>query len=383
METAVQPLKLVLAGDVMTGRGIDQVLRQPSEPTLYESFVRDARDYVRLAEDVNGSIGRGLADNALWGLALTHLRRLDPQCFIVNLETAVTRSDLAWPGKGIHYRMHPDNTGCLTAAGLHGCVLANNHVLDWGLAGLDETLHTLHGAGLQTAGAGANADAAWAPTTWTIGSGVRLRLFAMATPDSGVSADWAATASRPGIALLPDLSDASAQRVAAAAVAAHQRDGAARTVVSIHWGDNWVAQVPEAQRRFAHRLIELGAADIVHGHSSHHPLPLEVHRDRLVLYGCGDLLNDYEGIGPRGPRRSDVGCLYAVTLEANSGRLQALEVVPMQLRRFRLGEADGAARQWALRQFNDGGAAFGTRVVPADGRWTLQWPRSPGRAARA
>jgi len=210
-----------------------------------------------------------------------------------------------------------------------------------------------------------------------------LRLFAMATLDSGVPADWAATASRSGIALLPDLSDASAQQVAAAVVAAQQRDGAACTVVSIHWGGNWVAHVPEAQRRFAHHLIELGAADIVHGHSSHHPLPLEVHRDRLILYGCGDLMNDYEGIGPRDQRRSDVGCLYAVTLEASSGRLQSLEVVPLQLRRFLLGEADGAARQSVLRQFNDGGAAFGTRVVPADSGWMLQWPQSAGRPARA
>ena len=44
----------------MTGRGIDQVLPHPGSPTLYESYVRDAREYVRLAETVNGSISRAV-----------------------------------------------------------------------------------------------------------------------------------------------------------------------------------------------------------------------------------------------------------------------------------------------------------------------------------
>ncbi|MGE0082545.1 MAG: poly-gamma-glutamate biosynthesis protein, partial [Thiohalomonadaceae bacterium] len=43
-------LTLFLCGDVMTGRGIDQVLPHPVEPTLYESWISDARDYVTLAE---------------------------------------------------------------------------------------------------------------------------------------------------------------------------------------------------------------------------------------------------------------------------------------------------------------------------------------------
>jgi poly-gamma-glutamate synthesis protein (capsule biosynthesis protein) len=56
----------------------------------------------------------------------------------VNLETSVTRSDDAWP-KGITYRMNPANVGCQTAAGIDVCVLANNHVIDYGYAWLVET----------------------------------------------------------------------------------------------------------------------------------------------------------------------------------------------------------------------------------------------------
>ena len=67
-------------------------------------------------------------------------------------------------------------------------------------------------------------------------------------------------------------------------------------IVSVHWGSNWGYDVPEEQRRFAHALIDKAGVSVVHGHSSHHPKAIEVYRDRLILYGCGDFLNDYEGI---------------------------------------------------------------------------------------
>ncbi len=173
---------------------------------------------------------------------------------------------------------------------------------------------------------------------------------------------------------------------------------------SFHWGDNWVAQVPAAQRRFARALIDLGAADLVHGHSSHHPLPLELHRGRLVLHGCGDLINDYEGIAPGPGRRldrvglrGDLNGLYFATL-APDGRLHALEVVPMQLRRLRLQAADAAARADFARllggALNDTGRALrllngpaapaaqdpadATGSVPRPGAPVLRSPRHQG-----
>jgi len=72
---------------------------------------------------------------------------------IANLETAVTSAETPWPGKGIHYRMHPQNIGCLSAAHISACALANNHVLDWGYDGLSETLQTLDAAGIAHSGA--------------------------------------------------------------------------------------------------------------------------------------------------------------------------------------------------------------------------------------
>lgn len=368
-------LTIFLAGDVMTGRGIDQVLQRPSAPALFEPHVRDARDYVRLAERVSGPIARGADAAYPWGDALAALARASPQARIVNLETAVTTAEAAWPGKDVHYRMHPGNVGCLQAGAIDCCALANNHVLDWGAPGLAETLRTLRAAGLRCAGAGADGAAAWAPAVLPLPAGRRLVVFACALASSGVPAGWAAGPQHPGIALLPDLSEATAQRLAAAA--AGQRRAGDVLMLSIHWGANWVARVPAEHRRFAHRLVDLGAADIVHGHSSHHPLPIEVYRGRPILYGCGDLINDYEGIAPPDALRGDLGCLYFATLDAAHGHLLALEIVPMQRRRLRLQHADAAARQaleWLLSR-----GECGTWAVPLhgrrDGSLALQWGR--------
>ena len=63
-------MRLFLCGDVMTGRGIDQALSHPVNPILYESYVRDAREYVALAEKANGPIPRPLSVDYIWGDAL-------------------------------------------------------------------------------------------------------------------------------------------------------------------------------------------------------------------------------------------------------------------------------------------------------------------------
>src|SRR5207253_220913 len=138
---------------------------------------------------------------------------------------------------GINYRMHPANVGCLTAAGTNCCTLANNHVLDWGEAGLAETLEALQGAGLRTAGAGRNRGAAQAPAVLALGGGGRVLVYSLGTADSGIPASWEADAARPGVDFLHDLSEASAQRLAERVRGARrERD---LVVLSIHWGGNW------------------------------------------------------------------------------------------------------------------------------------------------
>src|SRR5512133_1189507 len=131
---------LFLCGDVMTGRGIDQILPHSAPPQLFEPYVRDARKYVELAERQSGPIPRPVDFAYVWGDALAELQRRQPTVKLINLETSLTADGMHWPGKGIHYRMHPANVPLLTTAGIDVVALANNHVLDWGYAGLAQTL---------------------------------------------------------------------------------------------------------------------------------------------------------------------------------------------------------------------------------------------------
>lgn len=364
-------IRICLAGDVMLGRGIDQGLPHPGDPLLYEGYVQSALEYVALAEDANGAIGKPVPFAYPWGDALAELSRRSPQARIINLETSVTTSDDAWPRKGIHYRMHPKNIPCLTAAGIDCCTLSNNHVLDWGRAGLLDTLHALKSAGLKTAGAGADISEARTPAVCERTDGGRVLVFGFGLESSGIPADWAATDTTPGVHLLPDASDKTAD-AAAALIERAKRPGDI-VVASLHWGGNWGYKIPREHRRFARRLIETAVVDVVHGHSSHHPLAIEVYQERLILYGCGDLINDYEGIRGYEAYRDDLTLLYFPTLEPATGRMLRLEMTPFRIRRFRLERATREEVRWLQETLDRECAPFGCEVAEeATGSLSLQ-----------
>jgi poly-gamma-glutamate synthesis protein (capsule biosynthesis protein) len=353
---------LFLCGDVMLGRGVDQILPHPGDPTLREPYVRDARTYVGMAEQVNGPIPRPVDDTWVWGDALGVLDAAAPDVRVVNLETSVTRSSGFWPGKDVHYRMHPDNLPCLAAARPDVCVLANNHVMDFGAEGLAESLDSLAAAGLPTAGAGRDAHDAQRPVVVSLGDHRRVLVHAFGMESSGIPAAWAATEDRLGVDVVPDLSRASADRVVER-VRAELRPGDL-VVASVHWGSNWGYGVGADQVRFAHRLVD-GGVDVVHGHSSHHPRPIEVYRGRLVLYGCGDLVDDYEGIRGYERYRDDLRLLYLVSLHADTGRLSGLRLVPLQARRMRLCPASPEDAEWLRDVLERASRRFGTRLERA------------------
>ena len=364
-ESASDPVTLFLCGDVMTGRGIDQVLPWPSDPRLHESWVTDANRYVDLARSANGPFPMPVPFEYPWGDALAVLDRVRPDARIVNLETAVTDSDEYWPSKGIHYRMHPANVPCIAAARIDCCVLANNHVLDWGYAGLADTLASLRDNGIRCAGAGSDVMEAEAPAVIELRRSGRVLVFAYASPSAGVPRRWAATTSRSGVSYLPDLSRRTMRRIAAQVKKA-KRPGDI-VVVSIHWGGNWGYDVPDSHRSFAHGLIDEAEADVIHGHSSHHPMGIEVYRGKPILYGCGDFLNDYEGIGGHEEYRGDLTLMYLLTLERGSGRLARMEMVPFRIRHFRLNHASADEARWLAQTMNRECARFGGTVALGEG----------------
>lgn len=363
-------LSLFLGGDVMLGRGIDQILTHPSNPVLYEPSVHDARDYVALAERANGRIARPVDAAYVWGDALGELQQRHPDLRVVNLETSITRHDTPWPGKGIQYRMHPDNASCLKAARIDCCVLSNNHVLDWSMEGLLETLATLRRLSIALAGAGETLALAEAPAVLSTSAG-RVLVFAACTDDSGVPPAWAATPHRAGVHRLPDLSDHTRDRIAAG-IRDHRRDGD-RVVFSVHWGGNWGFPVAPEQRRFAQGLIDHAGVDLVHGHSPHHVKGIEVHRGHLILYGCGDFIDDYEGIGGYGNFRGDLGAMYFPRIAKDDGHLLGLDLVPTRIRHMRVNRAEGDDRRWLLATLQRECRRLDADVVERDGSFVLRW----------
>jgi poly-gamma-glutamate capsule biosynthesis protein CapA/YwtB (metallophosphatase superfamily) len=365
-------ITLFLCGDVMTGRGIDQVLPHPSDPILYEPYVRNAIAYVRLAEQTNGPIPTPLEFSYIWGDALAELERVAADVRIINLETSITERGQYWKGKGIHYRMAPENIPCISAAKIDCCALANNHVLDWGYAGLQDTLAALAKAGVKSAGAGRNRKEAEAPAVIEIAGKGRVLVFALGSATSGIPWAWAASASKPGVNLIDERSEDAIRRLGSHVKAIKRpRD---IVVASIHWGGNWGYDIPRAQRTFAHRLIEHAQVDVVHGHSSHHPKGIEVYRDKPIIYGCGDFLNDYEGIGGHEEYRADLTLMYFVCMDPSNGRLVRFNMTPMQNRRLRANRASEQDARWLRDTLHR--EAFHTRVVLNDSdplTLTLYW----------
>jgi poly-gamma-glutamate capsule biosynthesis protein CapA/YwtB (metallophosphatase superfamily) len=371
---AHQIIRIFLCGDVMTGRGIDQILPHPCNSELHEDWAQSAADYVELAEKTNGQIQAPVAPSYIWGAALDQLNLVRPDVRIINLETSITRNDAYIP-KGINYRMSPENAECLRTAGIDCCVLGNNHVLDWDRSGLLETLANLKRLRIKSTGAGRNLVQASTPAALEIEGTGRVIVFAFASVTSGVPRNWAATPKVAGVNLLPNFSQATVGRIADQV--AHVKQTGDVIIASIHWGPNWGYEIPEEHRSFAHALIDQALVSVVHGHSSHHPKAIETYKNQLILYGCGDFLNDYEGIRGYEEFRGDLTLMYFADFNSFTGHLIDLEMVPLQMRRFQLVPASDADILWLQRTLDRESGRFGVQIkLKPDGRLTASSPES-------
>jgi poly-gamma-glutamate capsule biosynthesis protein CapA/YwtB (metallophosphatase superfamily) len=372
-------LRIALAGDVMLGRGIDQILPVPGDPAIDERWrdADDARLYIDLAERRHGAIPTTRDERYVWGDVLAMLEDFAPDVRLINLETAVTQRGRPYADKLIHYRMNPDNVGVLGAAGIDVCALANNHVLDWDLPGLADTLAALDRAGIRRAGAGRNLAEAAHPALVPVedqdgATKGRVVVISAAMTSSGTPRDWAAAPDRPGVFLVGP-SDAAFDFLRRLTEGRKQPGDI--LIFSIHWGRNFGHGLADPIREFAHRLIDEIGVDLVHGHSSHHVRAIELYKNKPILYGCGDLINDYEGIDMGAERdafRPDLGLLYGARFDAASGDFLGLAMQPTTMHRLRVrrGTEDDARILAAV--LNREGAALDTQVtVAADGTIAL------------
>lgn len=229
----------------------------------------------------------------------------------------------------------------------------------------------LRKAGIKTSGAGKNLEEAELPAVLAIKGKGRIIFFSFGSETSGIPFDWAATENKPGINLLKDLSSNEVHRIKGLVERVKQQNDI--VVVSIHWGPNWGYEVLSEQRLFAHKLINKAGVDLIHGHSSHHAKGIEVYKNKLILYGCGDFLNDYEGIGGYEFFRGDLGLMYFAGLEPQTGKLCRLEMIPTQIKHFKVNNVSGNDALWLSNVLNYECEKLGCSIELNKGFLSLKW----------
>jgi poly-gamma-glutamate synthesis protein (capsule biosynthesis protein) len=233
-------------------------------------------------------------------------------------------------------------------------------------------LEILKKAGVKKAGAGENLQQASVPAVFEKYGMPKVFLFSYGVESSGIPAKWEATNKTPGINFLEDLSEKTLQDIKENIQRSASKDDL--IIFSIHWGDNWDYRIQSEEIEFARSLIDEAGVDIFHGHSSHHVKGIEVYKNKLMLYGCGDFLTDYEGISGHEEFRGDLGLMYFASIDLN-GNLLSLEMIPVKMHKFRITRPSETDQKWLIKVLNREGERFGTyaeRVKEDDTLW-LKW----------
>ena len=254
--------------------------RSPAAPGARRSAHRPGSVTLAFAGDVNFArrTARLLSDPATaFGSVSSVLGAADFTA--QNLETAVTSRGVPQP-KTYHFRTNPAAFTALRDAGVDLVTMANNHVLDYGQAGLASTLAAARAARFPYVGIGVNAAAAWAPYLTTI-HGIRIAIIGVSQV-AELASPWVATRTRPG--------EANAINLAAtlAAVRAARRL-APVVIVFMHWGTEGQACPDANQLSLAPKLAAAGATIIIGAHA--HVLQGSGWLGRtFVAYGLGNFL---------------------------------------------------------------------------------------------
>ncbi len=233
------------------------------------------------------------------------------QIVFANLEGPLTDVGEAEIDKRYVFRSPPAKVApALAAAGINVVSLANNHILDYGVEGLKNTLAALAAVGIRHAGAGMDLQQARQPAIMEAGGHtVALLAYSLTFPESF----WAGV-ERPGAAF-------GHERYVRADVA-RARERADIVVVSFHWGREATMELRDYQPRLAHAAIDAGAA-VVLGHHPHILQGIERYKHGIIFYSLG---NFAFGSYSRLAQRSAIAELYFEDAKLTQVRLIPLNV---------------------------------------------------------
>lgn len=277
---------------------------------------------------------------------------------IGNLETPLTERGEPLVDKQYRFRNPPGKVApALRNAGFDIVSLANNHTLDYGYTGLEDTIEALEAYGIGHHGAGADLAAARRPVVFTLDNGQRVGFLAYS--NTFPEEFWAAEG-RPGTAFGHEVH----VREDVGALAARGIDV---IVVSFHWGRERQSALRGYQPLLARAAIDAGA-DLVIGHHPHILQGVERYKDGLVLYSLGNFtFNSYS---------PHVHTSAVAEVVFHDGRFHELVMTPLNINNFQVELQpqilSGAQAETVFAELDALSRPLGTGLTYADGRIYLR-----------
>lgn len=302
---------------------------------------------VMIGRLVNDHLRHALATH-LWGNTLPLLRSTDLN--LINLEAALTKSEQIVP-KVFNFKADPKHVQVLKEASIHVVNLANNHVLDYGVEGLLETLETLDQAQIQHVGAGKTSSEASKPIILSR-KGICIGMIGCTDNEP----TWKADQNKPGTFYI-EIGDI--ETIKKAIIPLRQRVDL--LILSMHWGPNMRERPSEDFIKFAHQLIDVGV-DIFHGHSAHIFQGIEIYKNKIIFYDTGDFVDDYY-VDPL--LRNDRSFFFVV--ETDGQKLCSLRLVPTLISHFQVNLSHGKDAMETLQRMQELSKEFGTSLIISNG----------------
>ncbi|WP_434311297.1 CapA family protein [Hominifimenecus sp. rT4P-3] len=207
----------------------------------------------------------------------------DADLFVLNNEFTYSNRGTPTEGKDWTFRANPERVSVLNTLGVDMVGLANNHAYDWGEEALLDTVSTLQGAGIVTAGAGKNLEEARKPAYFTY-HGRKIAVIAATAVEKMGDREYgmtkAATADSAGVFSTID----PANCVETIQEAKANSDF---VFVYVHWGTEMTTEIDEDQKELAKAYIDAGA-DAVVGNHPHILQGFEYYQGKPILYSLGN-----------------------------------------------------------------------------------------------
>lgn len=286
-----------------------------------------------------------------WGNILPLLHANDIN--IINLETTLTRSESVVP-KVFNFKATPDKMQTLVNAQITICNLANNHIGDFGIEGLQETITVLDQADIAHVGAGMNISQAAQPIIIER-NGIKIGIIGYTDNEP----DWLATDRRAGTNYIQVGDIKTVQKQIDAF-----KDIVDIVIATIHWGPNMREQPTQQFIDFAHAMIDAGV-NIIHGHSAHIFQGIEFYNSGLIMYDTGDLVDDY-AVDEK--LRNNHSFLFLVTVTQDG--IKNMQLIPTLISNMQVNKATGDHYVWSIERMQQLSTPFGTQITD-DGKVSI------------